>query len=68
MLELAKKSKDWRYCKCGHQPDDHNPISFACFLCDCAKWTADLDKSRLEGEIRLHDEAGMKASGECGVN
>lgn len=44
---------DWRYCKCGHQPNDHNPLSFACFLCDCDKWQADLEKSRQEGEARI---------------
>lgn len=58
-MSSPKSIKDWRYCKCGHQPDDHNAISFACFLCDCDKWTADLEKSRTEGIARVRDE-GME--------
>lgn len=48
--------KDWRYCECGHQPNDHNPIHFGCFLCKCQQWKPDLERSRSEGVIRCADE------------
>jgi hypothetical protein len=40
---------DERYCKCSHLADDHNPLSLACYRCDCSRWRADLD--RLQSKI-----------------